>query len=175
MEALEEKKAGESANIPADVLSSLRSVVTGSGSYSNEEIEGAIRECHQRHEGKKICPHTAVAYRHQARQIVDVAESYKLSLLTYLVWKANKMFLCVMLNQAVEPRGSDTVTVLVATASAAKFPEALEAAGVEKEDSEEVRELFNMKVRFGRMDRGQDWKKMLEEKIEEITEKRRKQ
>ncbi len=63
-------------------------------------------------------------------------------------------------------------TVIVSTASAAKFPEALEASGVPPEETEAVRALFAVPTHFQEMNRGQDWKGMLVDKIRRISERR---
>ena len=70
-------------------------------------------------------------------------------------------------DHPIEPRPR----VVIATASSAKFPEALEKSGVEVARSEEIERLLKAPVKFEKMDKGQDWTKMLREKIEDIAKK----
>ncbi len=63
-------------------------------------------------------------------------------------------------------------SVVVATASAAKFPEALSQLSLSAPSSEALERLFNSPTKFERMDKGQDWRQMLVRKIEQISSMR---
>ncbi len=63
-------------------------------------------------------------------------------------------------------------TVLIATASAAKFPEALSASNVSPAASEEIDALMELPTKCEDMDRGQDWSQILRNKIEDISKLR---
>ena len=59
--------------------------------------------------------------------------------------------------------------VCIATASPAKFPEAIEKSGVSHTTPDEIKQLFNMEEKFDAMDIGQDWEQILRSKIEMIS------
>merc|ERR1719209_2423756 len=61
--------------------------------------------------------------------------------------------------------------VVLATAAPDKFPEAVEKAGVSPRKNPNIEKLFSMETRCGEMNQGDDWEKILREKIEEITRK----
>jgi len=63
--------------------------------------------------------------------------------------------------------------VVLATASPDKFPEAVEAAGIEAAMSPDIAALFSLPTRSVAMERGAAWETMLREKIGEITKKHR--
>ena len=65
----------------------------------------------------------------------------------------------------------DESYVCIATASPAKFPEAIEKSGVTYVNPDEIQKLFDMEEKYDRMDQGQDWEKILRSKIEEISSK----
>ena len=62
-----------------------------------------------------------------------------------------------------------TTTVVVATASPAKFPEALEAAGLEKVVDPKIEKVMKMKTKFRDLEAGQNWTEVLREKVVEIS------
>ena len=62
-----------------------------------------------------------------------------------------------------------TPRVCVACASPAKFPEALEKAGVEVVENDIVRAVMKMPTRHEWMRKGEDWEAILRAKIESIT------
>ena len=57
----------------------------------------------------------------------------------------------------------------MATASPAKFPEALRVAGLEPVKHPKIEQVMEMKTKFVDLEAGQDWTKILKEKIEEIS------
>ena len=59
--------------------------------------------------------------------------------------------------------------VCVACASPAKFPEALETAGVEIVENDIVRAVMKMPTKHEWMRKGEDWEAILRGKIESIT------
>ena len=78
--------------------------------------------------------------------------------------------------------------VVLATAAPDKFPEAVEKAGVSPKKNPSIEKLFSMETRYswltfatniyltqklrcGAMNQGDNWEKILREKIEEITRK----
>jgi len=61
--------------------------------------------------------------------------------------------------------------VILATAAPDKFPEAVEKAGVSPKKNPNIEKLFSMETRCGAMNQGDDWEKILREKIEEISRK----
>jgi len=63
----------------------------------------------------------------------------------------------------------DYPQVILATASPDKFPESVEKAGVSPNKNPNIEKLFGLETRSGSMKQGDDWEKMLREKIEEIT------
>jgi len=87
-----------------------------------------------------VCPHTAVAVAaFYASQKLDNADS------------------------------ATNIPVVVATASPAKFPEALRVAGLEPVKHPKIEQVMKMKTKFVDLEAGQDWTKILKEKIEEIS------
>mgnify|MGYP001427102457 CR=1 FL=1 len=59
--------------------------------------------------------------------------------------------------------------VCIATASPAKFPEAIEKSGLQPYYPPEIQALFELEEKFETMDQGQDWEKMLREKIVQVS------
>ena len=59
--------------------------------------------------------------------------------------------------------------VCIATASPAKFPEALEKSGVTYVNPPEIQKLFELEEKFDTMDLGQDWEAILRQKIKLIA------
>ena len=57
----------------------------------------------------------------------------------------------------------------MATASHLKFPEALEHAKVEVEENETIQELFKKPTKYDEMRKGEDWEKILRQRIEQIS------
>ena len=64
-----------------------------------------------------------------------------------------------------------TPTVCVATASPAKFPEAVKAAGIEMPLPPQLAQLFTSPTRYKEMKKGEDWEQMLRTMINEISGK----
>ena len=60
----------------------------------------------------------------------------------------------------------------MATASPAKFPEAVKAAGIEMPLSPEMAQLLSSPTRYKEMKKGEDWDQILRTMINEISEKR---
>ncbi|KAK3599421.1 hypothetical protein CHS0354_036440 [Potamilus streckersoni] len=61
-------------------------------------------------------------------------------------------------------------SVCIATASAAKFPEATKAAGLTLSPSADVITLLSKPTRSEDMNKGENWEEMLRKKIEEVTQ-----
>jgi len=59
--------------------------------------------------------------------------------------------------------------VVLATAAPDKFPEAVEKSGVTPRDNPEIEKLFTLETRCDAMNQGDDWERMLRDKIEEIS------
>ena len=59
--------------------------------------------------------------------------------------------------------------ICIATASVAKFQEAVKAAGVPVQNDDRVTALQNMKTKFEDMEKGEDWEKILKTKIVNIN------
>lgn len=76
------------------------------------------------------------------------------------------MFLIVYFRKSVVPRG------YIATASPAKFPEAVQKAGAEPV-TEGVDHLKDLPTKFQWMRKGDDWYSILLSKIETITANRK--
>ena len=66
----------------------------------------------------------------------------------------------------VEP---DVAYVCIATASPAKFPEAIAKSGLQPYNPPEIQALFELEEKFETMDQGQDWEQMLREKIVQVS------
>ena len=66
-------------------------------------------------------------------------------------------------------RSQSQPTVCFASAHPAKFPEAVTAAGLEPQPTPYIKNLGTMPQRFTKMTKGQDWEKMLRDKITEIS------
>lgn len=78
----------------------------------------------------------------------------------------------LMINSIVtQPHYFSCPKVCIATASPAKFPEAVREAQLDPEEPEEIQRLFGMETKFEWMRRDEDWEKILKDKIEEITDK----
>jgi len=60
--------------------------------------------------------------------------------------------------------------ICIATASVAKFGEAVKAAGLPVQPDNRVTALESMATRFEDMEQGQDWEQMLRNKIQSINE-----
>ena len=79
--------------------------------------------------------------------------------------------LCFILRHLSELK---TPTVCMATASPAKFPEAVKAAGIEMPMSPQLAQLLTRPTRYKEMKVGEDWDQMLRATIDEISKKRSK-
>lgn len=64
-----------------------------------------------------------------------------------------------------------TPRVCLATASPAKFTEAVLAAGLTPQPTQELQDLESKPTRFTDMPRGADWESMLRSKIQDISNK----
>ena len=64
---------------------------------------------------------------------------------------------------------SDVSYVCIATASPAKFPEAIEKSGLKPYNPPEIQALFQMQEKFETMNRGEDWEKMLRDKVVHVS------
>ncbi|KAF0304629.1 Threonine synthase-like 2 [Amphibalanus amphitrite] len=89
-------------------------------------------------------------------------------------WEENQYTLCPHTATAahyhychVRPDGPRRLCV--ATAGPDKFPGALQGAGVPFQPCERIRQLHSMPTRSEPMERGQDWKAMLRQKIEAVS------
>ena len=67
---------------------------------------------------------------------------------------------------------NEMVQIVLATASPDKFPEAVEKAEIVNKSNPEIEKLFTMETKSVPMNQGDDWEKMLRDKIEEITKLR---
>lgn len=63
-------------------------------------------------------------------------------------------------------------TVCIATASPAKFPEAVKAAGIEMPLTPQLAQLLTSPTRCGDMKKGEDWDLILRTMISDISRKR---
>ena len=63
----------------------------------------------------------------------------------------------------------DVCYVCIATASPAKFPEAIEKSGLKPYNPPEIQALFALEEKYETMEQGQDWEKMLREKIVQVS------
>lgn len=59
-------------------------------------------------------------------------------------------------------------SVVIATASVKKFEEAVVAAGLTPQKYEEVKVLFTRPVKYTDMNKGENWERIIRDKIEEI-------
>jgi phage shock protein A len=59
--------------------------------------------------------------------------------------------------------------ICIATASVAKFQEAVKIAGVPVQNDDRVTALQNMETKYEDMEKGDDWGKILKNKIVEIN------
>ena len=112
---------------------------TDTQSFDDAEIESTILKCSQDNDGYLLCPHTAVAVKY----------FYEL--------------------KDVELQDDNVNYVCIATASPAKFPEAIEKSGLQPYYPPEIQALFELEEKFETMDQGQDWEKMLREKIVQVS------
>ena len=89
----------------------------------------------------------------------------------------NHYFLCPHTAVAAQyhyttPCAVDLPRVCLATASPAKFDEALTSAGLEPQSGDLLRDLKARKRYSMEMRKGEDWQAMLRKSIEEVSEKR---
>ncbi|CAH3176253.1 unnamed protein product [Porites evermanni] len=96
-------------------------------------------------------------------------------------WDENQYLLCPHTAVAVAVAWDQrhlselkTPTVCMATASPAKFPEAVKAAGIEMPMSPQLAQLLTRSTRCKEMKAGEDWDQMLRATIDEISKKRSK-
>ncbi|KAM7446580.1 Threonine synthase-like 2 [Porites harrisoni] len=96
-------------------------------------------------------------------------------------WDENQYLLCphtaVGVSVAWDKRHLSelkTPTVCMATASPAKFPEAVKAADIEMPMSPQLAQLLTRPTRYKEMKAGEDWDQMLRATIDEISKKRSK-
>ena len=89
-------------------------------------------------------------------------------------WDDNKYLLCPHTAVAAKYHYDTAATlprVCIATASPAKFEEAVLEAGLTPQPTEAIRKLDSLPTRYIDMKKGQDWEKMLRDKIVEISTK----
>lgn len=93
-------------------------------------------------------------------------------------WDENQYLLCphtaVGVTVAWEQRHVaelKTPTVCIATASPAKFPEAVKAAGIEMPLPPQLAQLLTSPTRYKEMKKGENWDQMLRDMIDEISRK----
>ncbi|KAL9957648.1 hypothetical protein ACROYT_G034570 [Oculina patagonica] len=94
-------------------------------------------------------------------------------------WNENQYLLCphtavgvtVVWDQRHTP-ALKTPTVCVATASPAKFSEAVKAAGIEMPLPRQLAQLLTSPTRYTEMKKGEDWDQILRTMINDISEKR---
>lgn len=91
-------------------------------------------------------------------------------------WDENKYLLCPHTAVGVkvvwdQRHASDLKTpiICVATASPAKFPEAVRAAGIEMPPYPQLAELFTSPTRYTEMKKGEDWYQILRDMIKDIS------
>ena len=63
----------------------------------------------------------------------------------------------------------DVKSICIATASPAKFPEAIEKSGLKLEMTPEIQKLFEEEEKYEEMKLGQNWENMLRKKIELVS------
>ena len=80
-------------------------------------------------------------------------------------------FRCLINNLYFHRVDPNCPRVILATASPAKFEEAVQSAGLTPQPTKEVTNLANKPVKYEEMLKGQDWEAMLRAKIDEITAK----
>ena len=68
------------------------------------------------------------------------------------------------------PQAPGRPRVVIATASNRKFPEATCKANVSMEPDTEMQELVKRETKFDWMRKGEDWEKVLRERIQMITQ-----
>lgn len=91
-------------------------------------------------------------------------------------WDENKYLLCphtaVGVKVVWDQRHANdlkTPIICVATASPAKFPEAVRAAGIEMPPYPQLAELFTSPTRYTEMKKGEDWYQILRDMIKDIS------
>lgn len=92
-------------------------------------------------------------------------------------WRDNNYLLCphtaVAARYHYDTMATATLPRLcIATASPAKFEEAVREAGLNPQPTEAIRRLDGMPTRFVHMRKGEDWEKMLREKIVGVSQAR---
>ncbi|XP_035673866.1 threonine synthase-like 2 isoform X1 [Branchiostoma floridae] len=88
-------------------------------------------------------------------------------------WEENQYLLCPHTAVAAsyhmaQESSSSCMRVCVATAAAAKFPEAVEKAGLLPQPTPELEALVSMPTKYQDMKQGQDWEAMLRAKIQSV-------
>ncbi|XP_022106990.1 threonine synthase-like 2 [Acanthaster planci] len=138
---MEEFETGGKTTLPASLLQKMQKVLS-SASFDNQTVLKTMQRCWSDHH-YLICPHTAVA-------------------VSYYFSKLDRMEANQTLHQP---------TLCFASAHPAKFPEALVAAGLEPKPTPYITNLQVMPKRCLEMKRGQNWEKILREKIKEISKR----
>ena len=138
------EKSG-SCVLPPALHARIRAFVSGFLA-PDAEIVAALKRVKEENDEYVVCPHTAVA----------AAAFYA--------------------RDGMTTTTSTTTTakkssIVVATASPAKFPEALLAAGLAPVSHPTIEAVMIKKTKFVDLEVGQDWLKILKEKIQEITQK----
>lgn len=90
------------------------------------------------------------------------------------VWKDNSYQVCphtaIAVAYHLKQRSNSTCPrICIATASVAKFQEAVKIAGVPVQNDDRVTALQNMETKYEDMEKGDDWGKILKNKIVEIN------
>jgi len=134
-----------SSSLPPPLHSRLQRFISGFLA-TDAQIVSAIKRAKEENE-YVVCPHTAVA----------VAACYG---------RTDEGQ-----NGVSSPLSSSTTSVVVATASPAKFPDALRVAGLSEVSHPTIEEVMKKKTKFVDLEKGDDWTMLLKEKIMEITKK----
>ena len=141
--------------IPGDLLSKMQEVVVDTLMVEDEEMVTTMRRVFEENDKTYcICPHTAVG----------VAYFYKNPTILPQVCK---FISCLSMDNIYR-----IFQVILATASPDKFPEAVQKAEIVNKKNPEIEKLFGMETRSVPMQQGEDWEKMLRNKIAEITNKK---
>ena len=89
-----------------------------------------------------------------------------------VAWSFTSTVNCIAIRVHRHTADLSTPSVCVATASPAKFPEAVKAAGIEMPLPPKLAQLLTSPARYKEMKKGEDWDEILRTMINDISKKR---
>ena len=146
-----------SSSLPPLLHSRIQSFISGH-LVDDEGIVKALKRAKAEND-YVVCPHTAVA----VAAFYDRMDG---------VGGATSSSSTSSSSSSSATASSSSTSIVVATASPAKFPEALEIAGLDKVLHPRIEKVLKMETKFVDLEKDQDWTQILKDKVEDLSARR---